>query len=238
MFEKFQLDVPARFVGRKPAAPRLVSHVHGLAEHVELPLRVRGVADAHRRRLLIAGQPICDPFDQPPFAADAVHDLKLLRAAGDGAQQPFAPGLRLLVIAGMHDGEQRQRGVAQPAVAVIPIALAADPLRQRGGGSGDDAAGRPIGQRFQRDHRAAHRIRPLAGRPAYCRPFGPELFRRLQRRGRVVRFRQSLVRARIGQDERNGLALPDDELADRGHVLALDVHRRAQHRHVGTGDRA
>ena len=32
--------------------------------------------------------------------------------------------------------------------------------------------------------------------------------------------------------------LPDDELADRGHVLAHDAHRRAQHRHVGTGDRA
>ena len=30
----------------------------------------------------------------------------------------------------------------------------------------------------------------------------------------------------------------DDELADRGHVLAREAHRRAQHRHVGTGDGA
>ena len=143
MFEKRDLSVPSGFVGRQPAAPRLMIGVHDLAEHVELQLGVRRIADAHRRGFLVAGQPVGVPFGEPPLAADAVHDLQLIRAAGDRAQQPFAPSLRFFVIAGMHGAEQRQRGVAQPAIAVIPIALAAEPLRQRRGRRGDDAAGRP-----------------------------------------------------------------------------------------------
>ncbi len=103
--------------------------VHDFAEHVELQLRVRGIADAHRRRILITGQAVDFPFGEPPLAADAVHDLQLIGGAGNRAQQPFAPSPRLFVIAGVHGAEQRQGGVAQPAIAVIPIALAAEPLR-------------------------------------------------------------------------------------------------------------
>ena len=57
--------------------------VGGLAEDVELQLLVCSVSDPHRRRILVAGQPRDDQFRQPSLAAHSVHDLDLLRAAGD-----------------------------------------------------------------------------------------------------------------------------------------------------------
>ena len=212
--------------------------VHDLTEHIELKLDVRRVADADRRGFLVARQPVDDPFGKPPLAADAVHDLDLIGTAGHRPKQPFAPRLRFFVKAGIHRAEQRQRGVAQPAVAIVPIALAADFLRQRRGRRGDDAAGRPVGERFQRDHGTADRVRPFAGRAALCRPSGPEFFGRFQGRRGVEFLRQRLVRARIAQDKGNAFAAADGERADRGHVLACYMHRRAQHHHVRPGDRA
>src|SRR5579863_7575383 len=103
-------------------------NVHDLAEHVELKLTVRRIADPYRSRVLVTGQPGSGPFGQPPLARDTVHDLQLTRTAGDGAQQPFAPRLSLLEVAGMHGAEQNQCRIAQPAISVIPVALAAEPL--------------------------------------------------------------------------------------------------------------
>ena len=77
------------------------AHRH-LAIDVELELLGRGVADAHRVRALVARQPGHLPLGQPPLAAEPVHDLHLVGAAGDRAQQPVAPGPRLVVIAGVH----------------------------------------------------------------------------------------------------------------------------------------
>ncbi len=81
-------------------------------------------------------------------------------AAGGGAQQPVAPGARLVVVAGVHQRQQRERGVAQPAVAVVPVARAADLLGQRRRRRRDDAAGRRVGQRLEGDQRAHDRVAP------------------------------------------------------------------------------
>ena len=105
-------------------------HIHQFAEHIELKLGMRGVTDTHRLRPRVTRQPRHFPFGQPPLAADAIHDLQLIRTAGHGAQQPLAPSLSLLNVAGMHGAEQHERGVAQPAEAIIPIALATEPFGQ------------------------------------------------------------------------------------------------------------
>ena len=138
----------------EPALARLVEGVHHLAEDVELQLAVGGIADAHRLRALVARQPRQIDLRQPPLAGQAVHDLDLRGRAGGGAQQPVAPGAGLVVVAGVHQRQQRQRRVAQPAEAVVPVARPADLLRQRRRRRGDDAAGRRVGQRLQRDQRA------------------------------------------------------------------------------------
>ena len=106
MGENRLLQGPPGLARRDAVAPGLMQGVHHLAEHVELQLAMGGIADAHRRGAFVARQPGHLPFRQPPLAGDAVHDLHLVRAAGDRPQQPFAPRLRLVVVAGIHQREQ------------------------------------------------------------------------------------------------------------------------------------
>src|SRR5690606_32853648 len=107
--------------------------------HVDLDLFGRGVADAHRTGVFVAAQPIELVLGQAPFATDAVHDLQLVGTAADGPQQPVAPGTRLGQVAAAHQGVERESGIAEPAVAVVPVAHPADTLGQRCRGRGDDA---------------------------------------------------------------------------------------------------
>src|SRR6185312_6652854 len=69
------------------------------------------------------------------------------------------------------------------------------------------------------------------------RPALPPALRLLQGGGRVGWTRLALMRAIPGEHERHGLAFVDGELADRRHVAAFELDRRAQHQRVGTGDR-
>jgi len=110
--EERLLQGPAGFARGDPVASRLVQRVHHLAEHVELQLTMRGIADAHRRGAFISGQPRHLPLGQAPLAGNAIHDLQLLGAARHRPQQPLAPLLRLVIEASIHELEQDHRGVA------------------------------------------------------------------------------------------------------------------------------
>ena len=197
-----------------------------------------GVADPDRLRSLVARQPGDLPFRQAPLAGEAVHDLELRRAAGDRAHQPGPPLPRLVVVAGVHQGQQRQGGVPDPAVAVVPVARAAELLRQRGGGGRDEAAGRAVGHRLQRDERAPDGLRPAAALGAAAGPLVPELLRVAQLGLRADRLGHGIVGELVGEGELRGLALGDGELADGPHVLAAQGYLGPQHHHVGTRDGA
>ncbi len=144
------------------AVARVQEHVHDLAVHIELELLARGVADAHRRRILVAGQPVELHLLQSSFAADAVHDLHLLGAAGHGSPEPVAPRHGLVAVPGVAQRGEREGRVAQPAVPVVPVAHAAEPLRQRRGGRRDHPAGRSVGERLQREQRPQHDVLVVA----------------------------------------------------------------------------
>ena len=144
------------------ALARLGHHIGQFAVNIELQLLGGGVADAHRPRILVAGQMRQLDLVQPFVAHHAVHGLKLLRRAGDHPHQPVLPDLGFLDIAGIEKGQQGEGGVAQPAIAVIPVAGAADLFRQRGGHRRDDAAGGRIGQAFEREQRAHDLAPPFA----------------------------------------------------------------------------
>jgi glyoxylase-like metal-dependent hydrolase (beta-lactamase superfamily II) len=101
-----------------------------------------------------------DQLRQPALAAHTVHDLDLVRAAGDSPNKPIAPSLRLLVVAEIHESQQRESGISQPAIAIIPVPHAAEAFGKRRCSGGDDAPGRGVGQRLQRDERAFDRFRP------------------------------------------------------------------------------
>jgi hypothetical protein len=207
---------------------------------------MRGVADANRPRVLVARKPVDLPFREAPLAADAVHDLHLLGAPGRRAQEPVSPRLRLAVIAGVHESEERERRIAQPAIAIIPVPRSAELLRKRGGGRGDESSGRSMGQRLQGDQRARHRFRPrsrLLARPgqspaASLRPAGPEGFRLGERPQGIDRFGRRFVRGPVDEREGDRLAGAHGEFGDGGHSFAARLHGRVERGHIGAGDRA
>ena len=99
------LKAPRVEAARQAGAPALVKCVHDLTEHIELQLTVRGVADTHWFRALIARQPVDLPLAQHMLAGEPVHDLDLLGTPGGRSEQPVAPGRGLIEVAGVH---QRQ----------------------------------------------------------------------------------------------------------------------------------
>ena len=101
-----------------------------LAVDVELKLPRGGVADTHRFRAFVSGQPVELELGEAARASDVVHDLHVGGIAGHGPQQPVAKGARLVDVPADHEGVEGQAGVTQPAEAIVPVANAADRLRQ------------------------------------------------------------------------------------------------------------
>ena len=229
----------AAFRRRDACFLRLQHRVHDLAEDVELQLPGGAVSDPDRRRLLVSGQPVDDLLRQPSLAAHAIHDLDLVRAAGDGADQPIPPGLRLLVISEMHQGHQREGGVPQPAIAVIPVPHATEALGKRCRGRGDDAAGRRVGQSLQRDQRPFDRLGPGTDLRTAIAPLPPECFGARQRIEAVDRWRRVFERGRaVATAQREWIARPRRRTrrpSCRSSPLKRD--RSAQHDTLPAGNR-
>lgn len=231
--EQLTLDRPGPVVGAQAARPGDVEAVHHLAVDVELELVDRAVADAHRPGGLVAVEPAEFELGQAALAGHAVHDLEVLGAAGDRAQQPRAPVARLLDVARADQRVERHRGVAQPAEAVVPVAHAAEIFRQRRGGGGDDAAGGGVGQRLQRDQRADHglAVRALVGALGHpLVPHGLGLGELLLGRDLA---RHRLVRGMPGEHERQPLARLDGERGPVRVVAAAQRHGECSHTESG-----
>src|SRR6266498_277356 len=92
----------------------------------------------HRRRAHVALQVPELLLGQVLVPVDAVHDLQRARlAAGGVAEAPLQPLHERAGLLGEPEPEQRverEGGVAHPRVAVVPVAYAAELLRQAGGG--------------------------------------------------------------------------------------------------------
>ena len=139
-----------------------VHRVQHRAPDVVLHLVVGAVADAHRAGVVVAGQVVQLLFDQAAFAADAVHHLQRMaftvvgaRHVGDEREEVVG----LAVQAQRVQAPQRERRVAHPGVAVVPVAFALRGFRQRRGAGRQQRTGRRVGQALQRQ-RAALQIRP------------------------------------------------------------------------------
>src|SRR5919204_910259 len=131
---------------------RLGVQVHP-AEHgspnIVLLLPVRPVADADGPRALIPAEMVERLLHELMLAADAVHDLELLLArgrVGDEVEEVVGLTLETECV----EAPEHERAVSDPRVAVVPVALAADRLRQRGRRSGEQSAGWAVGEALQR----------------------------------------------------------------------------------------
>src|SRR6202012_4545634 len=127
---------------------------HGVVNfpiYVQLQLVRRCISHPNRLRTTISSHPDKFAFGKMGLTAHAIHDLYAPNITPDRLKKPTAPGSRFFVISGRKKRFERESSVAEPAKAVVPIAVCANPLRQRSRGSCNDTPGRPIGERFERD---------------------------------------------------------------------------------------
>ncbi len=115
-------------------------------------------------------------FAQILPAIDSVNGLQRLIRLRSLLAERLNPGHEALGFIGQPDAEQGvdgEGGIANPATAVIPVALATDTLRQTGGGRRHNRAGRFIDQKLQRQRGALHHLAPAAGVIAFANPVEP-----------------------------------------------------------------
>ncbi len=160
---------------------------HG-AEDVVLALVVRAVADPHRLRARVAGEVVERRLGQLPPAVDPVHDLQRAVVGRLDVGDELHELVGLPVEAEPVQGLQGERRVAHPRVAVVPVALAAGGLGERGRRRGHGGAGRHVGEALDHERRALDRVAPaVVGDPRSVEPAAPVAPRRGEHRRRPRR---------------------------------------------------
>src|SRR2546421_26214 len=120
-----------------------VCRIEELPVDVELALIPGTVADAHRAAGTPSRQVVERAFAQIALPANPEHNLKINASPDLGCHCTSHPGEEpvCLIRTGSHpEGFQRQTGVTNPGVAVVPVALSPDGHGQRGGWCGDDGS--------------------------------------------------------------------------------------------------
>ena len=146
----------AATAARQPlAAARVQEHrVERGAEYVVLALVERAVPDPHRAGAVVATEILEELLGQVAATVDPVHDLQAAVVVsleiGDELHELVGLPVQVEVVQGL----ERERRVADPRVAVIPVALPARGLGQRGGERGDGRAGRHVRQSLDRERGA------------------------------------------------------------------------------------
>src|SRR5215207_3176119 len=107
------------------------------------------VADADRAGAVVTGKVVERLLVELCAAIDAVHDLKFLVLDPIGYEVEVVARFPLAAQGG--ESPEHEGRVAQPAVAVVPVALTAGCLGQRGRRRGDHRPGRSVGQPLQRE---------------------------------------------------------------------------------------
>ena len=162
---------------REPLAAAGVQQdaVQHRAVDVVLALVEGAVADPHRLRAGVAGEVVAGGLGEVAPPVDPVHDLH--RAVGVGLEvgDVLHELLGLPVEVEPVQRPQGERRVAHPRVAVVPVALAARRLGQRGRRRGHGRPGRHVGQALDREDRPRDRLAELVvGEPRPVDPRAPE----------------------------------------------------------------
>lgn len=136
---------------------------------------------------------------------DVVENLELGARQSGRVEKPPEKGLRLGREPEMEQDVDGHGRVPQPAVPVVPVALTAGNLRERGRGRGEDRSGRREHEELQRQHAAIHEVAILATVGASVEPVPPPC-------GRVGK---ALVRGRpqLAEDDRRGIGAREGDVA-------------------------
>ncbi len=127
-------------------------------EDVQLNLVVSRVADPDRARTGIPRQAVHNCFGGKRRPRHRVQRVQPFGPRGvlQDPPQPAEEALRFLRGPEAHQRIHGHRGITEPAVAVVPVPRAADPLRKRRGGRGKDSPGGLVDQGLQNERRASH----------------------------------------------------------------------------------
>ena len=151
------------------AATATATQLDDRAEDVELDLLVGGVADAHRAAAGVARAAssitASGPSSPPSTRVERMQPLGAALVRVDAAARSSRAAPRPRPASRARRARGGHRRVAQPAVAVVPVADAAELLRQARRRGGQDRAGRLVAQRPERQRAAQRppRSRPPAG---------------------------------------------------------------------------
>ena len=160
-----------------------INRVHQFAIDIQLDLIERLIAHPHRLGAAVAAQVVEGGFRQFLATVDAVQDVDLGRlaaAVADPAPEPAHIGVGFLDETQAHERIDGERGIADPGIAVVPVAFAAGRFRQPERGRGDDGAVFARGQEFQRQGRAVDHLAPAPAIVGLADPTAPELQGALQ----------------------------------------------------------
>src|SRR5215208_5378180 len=153
------VEHPAGVAVEAPSAiqePRCA--VDDLPIDIKLELTLGVVAYTHRTRPRVSFQMPQLPFGQPRLAEHVVKHVELGPSQACGVQQPANVGLRLLPVAKSVQSTQGERGVAQPAVAVVPVPYSTYGLGEGGGRRRHQRAGGGVRHQLQCQGAAYDRV--------------------------------------------------------------------------------
>src|SRR5919197_2117353 len=167
------------------------------------------------------------------LAVEVVEHVNVRLGALDGSEQPRERRVYLDQQLEVDQSVERVRRIADPGEAVVVVAIAADPLGQRGGRSGDDRAARHVGQHSQDECTPPRRVLPLPLDRRVVEPASPVVGRVVHaaRDPAVPRRRNRLVLRRAQDDQGSRAPRRLERTADL--VLGADRLSPAErvHRH-------
>ena len=193
-----RLDDRPEAAGEAPAPVRMEQdRVERGAEDVVLLLVERAVADSHGACAGVAGEIVPRGFGEVSPPVDPVHDLQRAVLGCLDVGDELHELVRLPVEVEHVQRLERERRVADPGVAVVPVPLAARRLGERGRQRGDGRARRHVREALDRQRRALNRVAEAVVRDAgSAEPGPPEARRRVDLRlglVGVLRGGQALV---------------------------------------------
>ena len=193
--------------------------VEQLAVRVELHLAGRAVADPHRPRAAIALERQ-RALGRVRAAVETIEHLQPRQRQSRRVHEPPEERRRLGGTTQLQQRLQGERGVANPAIAVVPVTLAADPFGQRRRRRRRDRPRRREHEQLQRQRATHDRGMPGAGVTQLSRPVTPECGRRIQPRLDVPPWREhERLAVRRDQRQHGPAAVHDVETTGEGALI-------------------
>src|SRR5262245_22910889 len=117
-----------------------VNRIHQFAVDVELELPIRSVPNSNRAGFFVAFEVSQDSFFEILASVDAIHELERRTRLQLAAAlfDPASEGRSFALVTETHQRIQRERCIANPGVAVIPVSNSTNLFRQTEGRRCDD----------------------------------------------------------------------------------------------------